>query len=237
MDETGHPVRCPDPGCAAVFPVAPEGLGRNTHCPVCGMRMTARPVEIEARLRAQQERIRGVEGSPISRLPLVVLVDNVRSLWNIGAIFRTADACGVGEVVLAGISGCPPRREIAKTALGAEEAVAWRYRADAGEALREIIAEGYVPVAIETSARAVSLREMVWPERTCLVMGNEVAGISPPVLEACPRHVSIPMRGLKDSLNVAVAFGIVAFRAAEALSAGRSVPSDSPRTAPRPRES
>jgi tRNA G18 (ribose-2'-O)-methylase SpoU len=180
--------------------------------------MTARPAEIEARLRHQQERIRGVERSPIPRLPLVVLVDNVRSLWNVGAIFRTADACGVGEVVLAGISGCPPRKEIAKTALGAEEAVAWRYRADATEALREISREGYVPVAIETSARAVPLREAGWPERVCLVVGNEVAGISPAVLEACPRHVAIPMRGLKDSLNVAVAFGIVAFRAAEALS-------------------
>jgi len=194
------------------------------------MRMTARPVEIEARLRDQQERIRGVERSPIPRLPLVVLVDSVRSLWNVGAIFRTADACGVGKVVLAGISGCPPRKEIAKTALGAEKAVAWRYRADATEALREIVAEGYVPVAIETSARAVSLQETDWPERVCLVVGNEVAGISPPVLEACPRHVSIPMRGLKDSLNVAVAFGIVAFRAAEALSSSLATRPGAPRS-------
>lgn len=191
------------------------------------MKMTARPAEIEARLRDQQERIRGVESSPIPRLPLVVLVDNVRSLWNVGAIFRTADACGVGEIVLAGISGCPPRKEIAKTALGAEEAVAWRYRADATEALREIDAEGYVPVAIETSARAVPLQAADWPERVCLVVGNEVAGISPSVLSACPRHIFIPMRGLKDSLNVAVAFGIVAFRAAEALSPHPSPPAKS----------
>jgi tRNA G18 (ribose-2'-O)-methylase SpoU len=181
------------------------------------MRLTARPVELEARLRHQQQRLRGVTRSPIPRLPLVVLVDNIRSLWNVGAIFRTADACGIGEVVLAGISGCPPRKEIAKTALGAEEVVAWRYRADAGEALREIVAEGYVPVAIETSDRAVPLHRIEWPDRVCLVLGNEVAGISPPVLSACSRHVAIPMRGLKDSLNVAVAFGIVAFRAAEAL--------------------
>jgi tRNA G18 (ribose-2'-O)-methylase SpoU len=155
-----------------------------------------------------------------------VLVDNVRSLWNVGSILRTSDACGVREVVLAGITGTPPRVQISKTALGAEQAVAWRYRAEPGEALEELIANGYTPVAVEATPRAVPLDEMAWPSPVCLVIGNEVAGVTPRVLEACPHHASIPMRGVKDSLNVAVAFGIAAHHVARVLE--RAAPSRSP---------
>ena len=154
------PVRCPVAGCAEIFEVRSERLGRNICCPVCGVRMTARPVGVEAQLERQQERVHGVAGSPVERLPLAVLVDNVRSLWNVGSIFRTADACGVGQLVLTGITGYPPRQQIAKTALGAEEAVPWRYRADPQQALEQLVADSYSPVAIETSSRAVSLEEM-----------------------------------------------------------------------------
>ncbi len=86
--------------------------------------MTARPLEIEQKLLDQQARIRGGRGAAIERLPFAVVLDNVRSLWNVGSIFRTADACGVEQMVLTGVTGCPPRRELTKTALGAEEAVA-----------------------------------------------------------------------------------------------------------------
>ena len=219
------PVRCPAPACAAVFEVEAARLGRSMHCPECGVRMTARPLGIEDRLRAQQEQIRGEPGLAIPRLPFAVLIDDVRSLWNVGSIFRTADACGVGEIVLCGITGCPPRVQIAKTALGAEQAVAWRYRADAGEGLSELVAAGYTPVALETSPRAVSFESFEWPARVCLAVGNEVAGITPAVLDAAAHHVSIPMRGVKDSLNVAVAFGIVAHHVSRALARGtREVP-------------
>jgi tRNA G18 (ribose-2'-O)-methylase SpoU len=211
------PVRCPAEPCAAVFDLDPRHLGRSIHCPACGVRMTARPLGVEARLEAQQARIRGAPGLPLRRLPIAALVDNVRSLWNVGSIFRTADACGVREIVLSGITGCPPRVQISKTALGAEQAVAWRYRADASRALDGLVAAGYAPVAIETTSRAVSPEELGWPSRVCLVIGNEVAGITPRLLEACPHHVSIPMRGVKDSLNVAVAFGIVAHHVARTL--------------------
>ena len=98
----------------------PEWLGRNMYCPACGVRMTAKPLQVEAALRERERSAAGGRGSAIQRLPLVALVDNVRSLWNVGSIFRTADACGIREIVLAGISGCPPRPEITKTALGAE---------------------------------------------------------------------------------------------------------------------
>jgi tRNA G18 (ribose-2'-O)-methylase SpoU len=218
-------VRCPSAACNRVLDVLPEWLGRNMYCPACGVRMTARPVSVEVRLRERQRSIAAVEGSPIRRLPLVVLVDNVRSLWNVGSIFRTADACGVSEVVLAGISACPPRPEISKTALGAEETVAWSYHADAAEALGRLCNKGYGPVALENSGRAVPLDELAWPERVCLVVGNEVAGVSAALLEACSRHVRIPMRGVKNTLNVAVAFGIAAFRAAAAVEASDRRPS------------
>jgi tRNA G18 (ribose-2'-O)-methylase SpoU len=200
-----------------VFELASPQLGRSVECPACGRRMTARPLGVEERLEAQQARIRGQPGLPMARLPLAALVDDVRSLWNVGSIFRTADACGVRELVLSGITGCPPRVQISKTALGAERAVAWRYRADARQALDELVRQGYTPVAIETSSRAVPVERFDWPSPVCLIIGNEVAGIAPHLLEACPQHTSITMRGVKDSLNVAVAFGIAAHHAAGAL--------------------
>jgi tRNA G18 (ribose-2'-O)-methylase SpoU len=209
--------RCPSEQCDAVYEVSPESLGRNINCPVCGMAMTARPLGVDAKLDAQQRRISGETGLPIPRLPLVLLVDNVRSLWNVGSFFRTADACGVRELILAGITGYPPRVQIAKTALGAERAVAWRYRADSWSALEELQASGYTPVAVEATPVARPFDQLTWPACVCLVVGSEVAGISPRVLEACPHHVSIPMRGVKDSLNVAVAFGIVVQHAARIL--------------------
>jgi len=211
------PVRCPSECCEAEFVVPASRLGRSTNCPVCGVRMTARPIEIERKLLAQQERLRGGAGAEIDRLPFAVVVDNVRSLWNVGSMFRTADSCGVGLMVLTGITGCPPRRELSKTALGADEAVAWRYVADPVEAVRGLVAEGYTAVALETSPSAVPLDRFEWPERVALVLGNEVAGVGDPVLAECERHLSLPMLGVKDSLNVAVAFGIAAFAAARAL--------------------
>jgi len=179
--------------------------------------MTARPVEIEDELRRRPDRTDGGAGAEVRRLPFIVVVDNVRSLWNIGSIFRTADACGVERLILGGISGCPPRPEISKTALGAEQAVAWDYRGDSARALREVVRDGYVAVALESGPGSRPLDEVEWPPRICLVIGNEVAGIAPEILDACEHRVSIPMLGVKQSLNVAVAFGIAGHRIASAL--------------------
>ena len=209
--------RCPDPGCATVFSVEAARLGKNARCPACGIGLTARPLAVEEQLRAQEARVRGGAGADMRRLPLAVLVDNVRSLWNVGALFRTADACGVQRMILCGITGSPPRPEITKTALGAEEAVAWSYRADPVDALADLEREGYVPVAIESTPAAIPMAHFPWPDRVCLIIGNEVAGVSPRLLAACSRHAAIPMLGVKDSLNVAVAFGIAAHAAATAL--------------------
>ena len=210
-------VRCPSAPCGIVFEPHERWLGRNLYCPACGVRMTARPLEVDAELARRADLPpRNVEPG-CARLPFVVLADNLRSLWNVGSVFRTADACGVRRVVLCGISGCPPRPEITKTALGAETAVGWEYRAEAASALEPLRAEGYSPVALERTSRSQPLDEVRWPERVCLVLGNEVAGVSGDLLDACPLHVHIPMRGVKSSLNVAVAFGIAAFAIGRAL--------------------
>ena len=216
-----RPVRCPSSSCGAVFDLAPDHLGRNVRCPACDGRMTARPVGVLETLAAQEGRLAGGPGSDVPRLPLAALVDNVRSLWNVGSMFRTADACGVELLALAGITGCPPRAEISKTALGAERAVAWRYHADPSSALEWMRSAGYEPVVLELAPGSEPVDEIEWPRRPCLVVGNEVAGVSPPVLDACPRRVHVPMLGVKSSLNVAVAFGIAIYHAARA--SGRSV--------------
>ena len=211
------PVCCPSPTCALKFVVPAAKLGRSTHCPACGVRMTARPLDVERKLRDQQARLRGGSGAAIERLPLAAVLDNVRSLWNVGSMFRTSDACGVRELVLTGITGCPPRAELTKTALGAEEAVAWRYVADPVEAVRSLVDRGYFAVALENTSRAIPLDRFEWPDRVALVVGNEVAGIGEPVLADCSAHLAIPMLGVKNSFNVAVAFGIATFSAARVL--------------------
>ncbi len=211
-------VRCPNPECEAEFHLPLGRLGRNVYCIECGRRMTAKPVDVAERLAEKARRIAGGVGRDGPRLPLAAVLDNVRSLWNVGSMFRTADLCGVEHLFLAGITGCPPRPEITKTALGADEAVAWSYSADAAGAVDTALARGFTPVAVERSSRSVALADAEWPARPCLVFGNEVVGVADALLERCPVHVEIPMLGrVKESFNVAVAFGIAMQRAAETL--------------------
>lgn len=147
----------------------------------------------------------------MARLPVAVLLDNVRSLYNVGAFFRTADAAGVEKLYLCGITGRPPQRAIAKTALGAEESVAWRHAWDPLEVASELAAGGYELAAVETSVHAIDLFD--WRPRfpVCLVFGHEVEGIRQELAERCDTHVRIPMLGLKHSLNVATAGGVVIY--------------------------
>jgi tRNA G18 (ribose-2'-O)-methylase SpoU len=207
--------------CGRRFPVTAERLGRNVSCAACGHRTTARPAAVTESLRRRARLSVRPRDAP-ERLPLAALLDDVRSLWNVGSIFRTADAFGFAELALCGITGCPPRAAITKTALGADEAVAWSYDPDPLAALERLARSGYTPVALEATSRAVELHRASWPARPCLVVGNEVAGVSSAVLAACEHHVRIPMRGIKESLNVAVAFGVAAWHAAEAASRTRA---------------
>lgn len=139
------------------------------------------------------------------------MLESVRSLYNVGAFFRTADAVGLDRLLLSGITATPPRREITKTALGAEETVAWSHVEEPNQTLEALREQGFEVAAIETQPRAVDLFDWVPRFPVCVVFGHEVDGISAPVLERCDTSVRIPMRGRKHSLNVATAGGVVLF--------------------------
>jgi tRNA G18 (ribose-2'-O)-methylase SpoU len=147
----------------------------------------------------------------IRTLPASVLLDNVRSMYNVGAFFRTADAVSLEKLYLCGITARPPKKAITKTALGAEDTVPWEYAWDALPLVEGIRAHGYEFAAVETSVHAVDLFD--WQPRfpVCVVFGHEVDGIRPEISERCDTHVRIPMLGTKHSLNVATAGGVVLY--------------------------
>lgn len=147
----------------------------------------------------------------IRKLPVSVLLENVRSMYNVGSFFRTADAAGVEALHLCGFTGYPPKKEISKTALGAEETVSWDYSQDAAERVRELRGRGYEIAAIETSVRSVDLFDWVPRFPVCLLFGHEVDGLTEPLRELADTHVRIPMLGQKHSLNVATAGGVVIY--------------------------
>jgi len=147
----------------------------------------------------------------IPSIPVSVLLDNVRSMYNVGAFFRTADAAGCEKLYLSGITGRPPKRAITKTALGSEETVPWQYDPEAIPRITELQAGGYEIAAIETSTRAVDLFDWRPNFPVCLVFGHETDGLSSDLLALCDTHVRIPMLGRKHSLNVATAGGIVIY--------------------------
>jgi len=147
----------------------------------------------------------------IDHLPVVVLLESVRSLYNVGSFFRTADAVRVQKLLLSGITASPPNRQITKTALGAEETVPWARAEDTGRTLEELRARGYQLAGVETSIGAVDLFDWQPAFPVCVVFGHEVTGIGADVLEACDVRVRIPTLGIKQSLNVATAGGVVLY--------------------------
>jgi tRNA G18 (ribose-2'-O)-methylase SpoU len=162
-------------------------------------------------LNAELGRISAEEAAGAPRIPVVVVLDNVRSLGNVGAFFRTGDAFGVERLVLCGITGTPPDRELHKTALGAEATVPWEYAPDAVAAVERLHEEGYTVLAVEQVEGAVSLADfaVVAGVRYALVFGNEVDGVAQNVVDECDGAVEIPQIGTKHSLNVSVSGGVV----------------------------
>ena len=153
----------------------------------------------------------GAKYEGLGTLPVSVLLESVRSLYNVGAFFRTLEAAGAAHLYLAGISATPPHAKLAKTALGADETVPWT-RVEAVPALiRQLQAQRVTVAAIETTVSAVDLFD--WRPRfpVCVVFGHEVDGLSTAVIEACDVRVRIPMLGRKSSLNVATAGGVVVY--------------------------
>jgi tRNA G18 (ribose-2'-O)-methylase SpoU len=147
----------------------------------------------------------------IGPLPVSVLLENVRSLYNVGAFFRTGDAVSLRKLYLAGFTGYPPQKMITKTALGAEETVAWERVPDARALVSALRASNHEIAAIETSVHAVDLFD--WQPRfpVCVLFGHETDGLTPELGALADTHVRIPMLGRKHSLNVATAGGVVLY--------------------------
>jgi tRNA G18 (ribose-2'-O)-methylase SpoU len=147
----------------------------------------------------------------IQTLPVVVLLENLRSAYNVGSFFRTADAAAAAQLLLCGITATPPHKGVLKTALGAEDTVRWEHQENALAAAKSAQDRGHELVVIETSIHAVDLFD--WQPRfpVCLVFGNEKDGVTPELLAMCDTHIRIPMLGFKHSLNVATAGGIVLY--------------------------
>ncbi len=148
----------------------------------------------------------------VDKLPVVIVLDNIRSLSNVGAFFRTADAFRIEALFLCGITACPPHREIHKTALGADNSVQWRYFETTAEACEYLKNEGYSIFAVEQVEGSVMLDDFVVPQKSAYIFGNEVDGVDDAVLPYCSRAVEIPQMGTKHSLNVSVSAGIVMYR-------------------------
>ncbi len=146
------------------------------------------------------------------KIPIIIVLDNIRSLSNVGAFFRTADAFRIEALYLCGITACPPHREIHKTALGADETVSWRYFATTEEACQALKNENYRIFAVEQVENSVPLQRFVFSPQTAYIFGNEVEGVSEEALAYCDDAIELPQEGTKHSINVSVCAGIVMWR-------------------------
>lgn len=219
---------CPYPECAASFTIElGEGRSKVT-CPSCQRKITARLAAVFATLEREQEKRQqkavlnfnndAKSGDGYSER-FVALVEDVRSLFNVGAIFRTADGAGMDKIYLCGITGAPPRKEIEKVSLGAENTVNWEWQFGCVTILRALKERGFTIVSLERTDSSKPLSELiaqgVLDRPICLVVGNEVHGVSAEALALSDHIADLPMKGMKESLNVSVAFGIAAYALSE----------------------
>ncbi len=151
------------------------------------------------------------EVSKRKKRPVCVLLDNIRSLYNVGSIFRTSDAAGIEKIYLTGITGKPPRAEIHKSALGAEKSVDCEYFENPVDVIDELKKKGYHIVLLEHTDEKKSYHRTHYPFPMCLVIGHEIVGVSDEIVERADLAIEIPMFGIKQSLNVSVAYGIAIF--------------------------
>jgi tRNA G18 (ribose-2'-O)-methylase SpoU len=192
---------CQNPACGLRYPLV-DGHPFGERCPLClGETISAVTRTLSPEPFAPPNR-------PSVRLE--ALLDNIRSAWNVGAIFRTADGLGVQKLHLCGITPTPENKSVQKTALGADQNIPWTYSRNAVNAAEKLKDDGLRLWALEQDPRAVPITDS-WranDQRTVLIVGNEVTGVDPALLELCERIVFIPMQGQKRSLNVEVAFGV-----------------------------
>ena len=156
------------------------------------------------------ERLSVEEYKAVEKSPIILVLDNVRSLNNVGSAFRTGDAFRIEKIYLCGITGTPPHRDIQKTALGATESVAWEYCLNTMIAVKKLKADGYTICALEQVDHSIMLNEFEAKSdgKYALIFGNEVFGVEDEVLKACDHVLEIPQLGTKHSLNISVSLGI-----------------------------
>ena len=160
-------------------------------------------------LKADRPTVDEVEFIP--RVPISILVENIRSVHNVGSIFRAADGFGAEKIYLTGYTAHPPREDLHKTALGAEDAVPWEYYDNPANAAESIKKQGIELILVEQTLESKSIYEINIQFPICFMMGNEVHGVSEELSKLADIHVELPMRGIKQSLNVSVAAGVVGY--------------------------
>ena len=147
----------------------------------------------------------------IPKVPISFFLENIRSVYNVGSIFRTADAMGASKVFLSGYTCCPPRKDLSKTALGADISVDWEHNKNPIKLAEKIKAQNINLVLLEHTESSESIYKVDWSFPLCIVVGNEVKGVSQELIKLCDKHVEIPMYGIKQSLNVGVAAGVIGY--------------------------
>ena len=160
-------------------------------------------------LKADRPTLKEVEFIP--RVPISILIENIRSVHNIGSIFRSADGFGAEKIYLTGYTAYPPREDLHKTALGAEDAVPWEYIENPMDAVKKIKKKGISLILIEQTKQSQSIYEIEWKLPVCFIVGNEVRGVSEGLSSLSDIQAELPMRGVKQSLNVSVAVGVVGY--------------------------
>ncbi|MGE5464813.1 MAG: TrmH family RNA methyltransferase [Syntrophothermus sp.] len=193
--------------CGLRYPFV-TGQPFGTRCPAC---MGETHVALHHKLRTAPERANPPTDFPRERR-VAVLLDNIRSAWNVGSILRSADGFGFSQAYLCGISPTPENEAVTKTSLGAEDSVPWSYHKDAVKLVKGLRKMGNHIYALEEHPGAMELGELAsFPSHSILIVGNEITGVDPGLQELCEQILFIPMRGEKKSFNVAIAFGIAAY--------------------------
>ena len=203
-----HEIRiCTDPECGFRFPVSPTEA-RILTCPKCGA-PTVLAEEPYRSFSIPEKAVHSVDSR------VIAVLDNIRSTFNVGAMFRTADGCGITKLYLCGITPTPEHPKVGKTALGAETVVPWEHQWDTLEVVSSLKSRGYELWALEggSTAREIftEIKNASADKPIALIVGNEVSGVDPQVVNCCDHCIYIPMEGMKESLNVAIAFGIAAY--------------------------
>jgi 23S rRNA (guanosine2251-2'-O)-methyltransferase len=201
--------QCTNLACGLRYPMI-EGHPYGERCPLC---LSDTKIALKRKLETEPLSLETPELKP----QMETMLDNVRSAWNVGSIFRTADGYGLDHIHLCGITPTPDNPAVGKTALSAEKTIPWTYYKNSMLAGEKLKAEGYILWALEHDPRAVSIYDLKHPEaepefikgrKLILIVGNEVTGIDPGLLDLCDKIIYLPMRGSKRSFNVSVAFGI-----------------------------